>query len=506
MRRFFLIEEKKVNKSLQHIEFLSASEIVKLLDNINSWVTVEKLDGVAFAFGIDDDGKFYTSREGKGRDDKVYNAKDWETYSKSGAGNLFKLAHLAISGVQKDIESVLEPGDVVDVEIILGEQPNVVEYGLKGNSWIVLLNSFRPEKSKKIEALIDKIGTQTTRVKANIISSDDGLTLERNVEEIIFGYHTPSKIKIDGVKFEKLEDFKKFLAMENDTVSELENIDEIMTNEEVLEISLNKIKKNIRDVVKTEREFLKVLVMKRYIIPLKEELLDAVVRVRDPELQSKNASEKLGVEGVVAYSEDEDFRFKIVDRDVFTRINRFFHSVRDDISGTIISSDPTSSLSSRGGMVGTNMLRVYSILGYSEVKSTRKVNELVKQNLQNSRKATVEQLTTITSDIDFRPLMSKINAILKDTINDLESGVKDFKKDWKNYKLEVPIHGEKTTIKYTPEIYNRTLLAFAESIDRTHSMLKNLASAKDKNDMIDVIFDRQLSTHFGDNDDDQTES
>lgn len=505
MKRFFLIEEKKVNKSLQHLEFLPASEIVSLLENVNNWTTVEKLDGVAFAFGIDDDGKFYTSREGKGRDDKVYSAKEWETYSKSGAGNLFKLAHLAISGVQDEIESVLEKGDVVDVEIILGSQPNVVEYGLNGNSWIVLLNSFRPEKSKKIEDLMNKIGDQTTKVKANVVSSNDGETLETNVEEIIFGYHSPEKIQVSDVQVELLDKFKSFLAETNETVSELENVDQ-MTNEQVLEVSLNKIKKNVREVVKTEREFLKVLVMKKYIIPLKEEILNSVVRVRTPELQGKNVEEELGVEGVVAYSETDDFRFKIVDRDVFTKINRFFHKVRDDISGTIISSDPTSSLSSRGGIVGSNMLRIFDIMGYSDVKSTRKINEIVKKNLKDSRKETVEQLESLTSDIDFRPLASKLTAIFKDTINDLDEASSEFKKEWKEYSLDVPFHGETKTIKYTKEIYNRTLLAFAESRNRTDENLTKIADAKSKTDLVDILFDRQLKNHFGDDNDIQKES
>lgn len=505
MKRFFLIEEKKVSKSLQHLEFLPAKEIVTLLENVNTWTTVEKLDGVAFAFGIDDNGKFYTSREGKGRDDKVYAAKDWETYSKSGAGNLFKLAHLAISGVQDEIESVLENGDVVDVEIILGTQPNVVEYGLNGNSWIVLLNSFRPDKSKKIEDLMKKIENQTTKVKANVISSSDGKSLDTNVEEIIFGYHTPEKIQVSGVEVESLSKFKSFLSQNNEAVSELENVD-AMTNAEVLDVSLNKIKKNVRDVVKTEREFLKVLVMKKYIMPLKEEILNSVVRTRTPELQGKKVEEELGVEGVVAYSDSNDFRFKIVDRDVFTKINRFFHKVRDDISGTIISSDPTSSLSARGGMVGSNMLRVFDIMGYSDIKSTRKANEIVKKNLKSTREETVKELESLTSDIEFRPLASKLTAIFKDTINDLDEAATAFKKEWKEYSLDVPFHGETKTIKYTKEIYNRTLLAFAESRNRTDEILIKIADAKSKTDLVNILFDRQLKNHFGDDNDIQKES
>ena len=70
-------------------------------------------------FGIDINGKFYTSREHKG-DDRFYTASEYPINSKYDS---FRAAHLVLQKVLSKIKMVLQPGNAISIDVIMNNQP-----------------------------------------------------------------------------------------------------------------------------------------------------------------------------------------------------------------------------------------------------------------------------------------------------------------------------------------------------------------------------------------------
>lgn len=147
-----LLKVKRINEGISHLEDLKIDDFIDKVRKLPNMTGSEKMDGAELVFGLDDDGKFYTTRSFKsGTDDKIYSTKDWY---KTGGGPTFAAAHSALSKALPTIEKVMKPGEAVEVEVLFGRQPNAVVYGANGKNYIVFLRGI--EGRKDLPKLLDR--------------------------------------------------------------------------------------------------------------------------------------------------------------------------------------------------------------------------------------------------------------------------------------------------------------------------------------------------------------
>jgi hypothetical protein len=99
-------------------------------------------------------------------------------------------------------------------------------------------------------------------------------------------------------------------------------------------------------------------------MPIKDYLLNTLVRKVKPFLQTHDLKpdEDVGVEGVVLRDNKTGEMTKIVDKDVFTAINKFNNSVRGNVSGLVRTDDQNAPLDMRGGILGQAKIRIATFL------------------------------------------------------------------------------------------------------------------------------------------------
>jgi len=164
MFSIFLLES---SYGISHIEDLPPLELIKVLDKLSSLSYTQKVDGANLIFGIDINGKFYTSREHKG-DVRFYTSSEYPTNSKYDS---FRAAHLALQKVLSKIKMVLQPGNAISIEVIMNNQPNVVSYGQNQIVFLEPVAGDDPNQSldfSLIDNLNAKLRSTTVEIQSNV--------------------------------------------------------------------------------------------------------------------------------------------------------------------------------------------------------------------------------------------------------------------------------------------------------------------------------------------------
>jgi hypothetical protein len=236
-----------------------------------------------------------------------------------------------------------------------------------------------------------------------------------------------------------------------------------LSNNELLNTNLQKIPTDKRPAVKEARKALMELVMNEYKMPIKNALLDNVVRKIRSGLsdEDKGTGADIGIEGIVLRDQQTGEQIKIVDKDIFTAINTFNQSIRQTVQSSLTTVDPDSPLEQRGGLVGELRIRIAELFGNREMakaSNTRKVLEPLKGK---SPEEAIENMAKSMGAIeDHEAIKKKILAMVSDTASQLKSKLEEFKANQKNYKLQLTNGKE---ISLSDDTIKRTLLTFAEA-------------------------------------------
>ena len=493
---------KSQSKSIEYLEDLNVGDFIDAIKNIHKCIVAEKLDGTALKFGLDDDGKFYTTRSGKGSTDKIFfKASDWGI---SAASNGFKAAHAALKKHIDVIEKIMVPGEAMDIEIMYGRQPNTVVYGLDGFNYIAFLkaspgtNKDLPVKQSKVKALYAKLKNEKSDVRTINVDTTDGKTLVQAPTVTNWKFTTPefinaSHFEDDGVKAE-IAKLEKYLQKKNEDMSNLLHKD--VTNFEVASMALTDVKTSLRSEAKGYREAVNKRITDGYKLPIKQQLLDKFIRNVKPRLQDRDVEpdEDLGMEGVVVLDPKTQKQFKIVDKDLFTTLNKFNYEVRNNIRGVVRSDDEEAPLDLRGGLLGTAKIRIaqlFDMPGLGKGYTTKKVLGKFKAD---TAEETVQNIADSLKDADFMAFKAKIHAIMQNSKKELQETLDNFKENYSDYKVKLD-NGK--TIGYTQEIVRRTLLVFAETRKTMERIEGSVAEAKSMEDIIVALFGRQIKALFG---------
>lgn len=486
-----ILQSVHLLESLSHLEDLEINKFIDTIENLSKFIVTEKLDGFNFRFGLDNKGKFYTSREGKGAIDINYKASD---YDDNPVNAKFKAAHLGLQSVENKILNVLEAGEAIEVEVLFGRQPNMITYGVNGKNFIAFLRAVdgtdknKKQNQDKIKQLSKELNDIETSIKINLFDTDDGIKLKKVLTNITWKFVKAQEIDtIDLQKLDfktELKKLKEFLKEPNKTASKL-GLN--MTMFDIISVNLTKISKDKRDEIKRERDVQNDNLLNNFKLPIKNLILDNFLRKTKPKLQVKTISsdEDLGMEGIVLLDPKTQDQIKIVDKDVFTSVNQFNWAIRNNISGTVKSTDPLADPAIRGGLFGDAKIRIGGLFGMSNLARTMDAKKIFRKFKGSSPAETLYNFSKNLKNIEFHDVKTKTLAILKSTLTDVNDKLKTFKNESQNYKLTLK-NGK--TIGYTKEVIKRTLIAFAELNNDLEKLLSEVKKSKNINQLIGVLY------------------
>ncbi|MEM2159641.1 MAG: hypothetical protein QXN55_01650 [Candidatus Nitrosotenuis sp.] len=463
---FFLAE------GTAHLEDLPIDDFLSVMTRIGVLNATEKMDGVNLWFGFDDDGKFYTSRKGKNSHaERRYSTND---YPEVGSSNVFKVAHSVLSKKQKFIGKLIKPGQAVEIEVALGDQPNSIAYNA-GNRIILIGGVGDNPVSSEVLDKIAEVLNKPISITVDLLKTSDGKSLTN--------LPTTLNVKIERVKkIDKSElqigAAKKLTAALKDFLDKPSEVDSSKTNHEIATLNLTSIDKEERDKYKEARDKLQKQLHDSYMLPIKQKLLGKVTKHDDT-----------NVEGVVLSDPETGEQIKLVDKDVFTAINDFTHKIRKEIAGVIATDDPLASEELKGGIFGEAKLRIARLLGNSALARGGEARKILERYKGANPTETATNFADAIEGLEFEDARIKINAILDNTQKQIDKKLDEFKKNSSNYKLKLKSGKE---IRYSPETIERTLLSFAElnkDISKLRSQIKKADSfAK----IIMILYSNQL--------------
>jgi hypothetical protein len=478
-----------LHEGIAHLEDLSIQQFIKTVETLKEKIITEKLDGSNLWFGYDDKG-FFTSREGKSsKSSRFYSETDYVAVA---AYNGFRAAHIALETVKSQITQILKEGDLIEVEIMFGRQPNTVTYGVDDKNFIVMLRAVDSSATERFEKLSKLLNKKTIGVTSTVISSDDGEKLTSSDVKMQWQIVEVAPISLKHVDLHEvgrmLESLKKFLSEKNTKLRS-------KTNGDVAEINLGSIGKADREVVKTERQRINDFLLSKYKKPIKDLLLNTLVRKIKPALQTDllHPDEDLGVEGIVIRDPKSGEQAKLVDKDTFTAINSFNSSIRNSISGPIRTSDQDAPIDDRGGILGQSKIRIASLLGAKELAVTSTAKKFVSKLKGIDAQATAKELAASLNITSVHSVKAKILAILGSADSDIEAELQKFKSTATEIKLNLKTGKQ---IGMSPDVIGRTLTSFAETKADIAKLKKSVSASSTPEELVLALYGRVLTSLF----------
>lgn len=477
---------RTLSESITHVEDLPIDQFIDVLRNMPTMVAQEKLDGANLWLGIDEEGKFFTSREGKRKGaDRRYKAEDWPLVS---AFNQFRAAHAAMEQKVEDIKRVLRPGDTVEAEVLFGRQPNSVTYGAGGKSYIAFLRGVNDSPDTLAEQLGQTLANQEVEAKTTIVDTEDGENLNELEETFQFKFTTPQAVDSSHLKAEShIDQHLQKLEAWLGTASGFYG----MSNKELLTVNLQQVDKEKRASVKQARQDLLAKVQTEFKLPIKQALLDKVVRKIRSGLSDENLSkdEDIGIEGIILRDPKSGAQIKIVDKDIFTTINKFNQAARQSVQSALNTVDPDAPLESRGGIVGQLRIRIAELLGNRELAKSSNVRKALEPIKGGSPEEAIKNFADSMRGIDdFQMTKKKILAMVSETAKELKQKLEDFKEHQDEYRLKLKNGKEMGLSKDTVK---RTLLTFAEARRNLETMFEKIKSTQGLPQLLAVLYGSQ---------------
>ena len=486
---FLQLNEGSSDYGIAHVEDLDVETFIRALENIKELDAVQKLDGANLRAGLDERGNLYASREQKGGK-RFYKQAD---FPKSSAYDGFRAAFEVLKDNEDIVQDVMSPGEAMNLEVIYGAQPNTVFYGKDNLCYLAILEmvigddpSLDPDQDK-VKEMYKKFKERGI-IHVQTMASDtvDGRNMARAPKTTDWKI-TKSDVAVghDKLSFGKeLGSLKKYLNQENKMALK---IGKDLSNFEVL--------KDRSSELAEERKAIEEKIREEYKLPIKQELLK-LVGSQEPSLRGKVGDEGAyhGIEGIIFTDPKTREKFKVVDREVFTRINQFNYQVRKGIASRTVTVNPDQPLEQRGGIIGEARLRSINMFGLSNAELPNQAKKVLANFKGSDRSETLKNLADSLHQLNFQAIKRKIQSIYVSAMDDLDESLDAFKTHSDSYNLKLENGKE---IKYTQEIKRRTLMTFAEANKTITLMLAKIRKANDMEQLLEIFFDRQLDDLHG---------
>jgi len=308
----------KLYEGITHIDDLEISKFMDLARRMqNKDASIElstKWDGSAnLGFGVDEEGNLYFDRAVKGQAERRRSPNDWP---KKPMFNAIRSAVAAMLTKKKEIESLMQPGEWTDSEIMFETIPNSIEYG--DNMIIVhdvkynkLVKALRAAKAKIdlyfFNPKTGKIGKQTQEVRY-VFGGKEVIPTKK--------YQLSINADIDRLE--------EFLSEPNDVFKNMSNFEVLGTR------SVGKDKDRIaKEKARLAKE------IKTQQLSIKDKLIDQILnkipasKVAPPPVFDDQGNNVSGSwpEGIVIKDLDSGDLTKVVS--VFPEINKFLWHYRE---------------------------------------------------------------------------------------------------------------------------------------------------------------------------------
>jgi hypothetical protein len=470
----------RLSESIVHIEDLPIDEFIRTLQNMNTMVAQEKLDGANLWVGIDEDGKLFTSREGKrGNAERRYSEEEWPKVS---AFNQFRAAQAALQSKEQEIKRIMRPGDMVEAEVLFGRQPNSVTYGAGGKSYIAFLRAVNDTPDTIADQLSSSLANQQADAKLKLVDTSDGTDLSMRETDVSFQFIAAQRMDAAKLKNESgvdplLKKLQTFLKQDSAVAG--------YTNQMLATLSLNTVPKEEREAIKQARIELLAQLQTEYKLPIKNALLSKAGTKSGLAADDITPDEDVGIEGIVLRDPSTGKQVKVVDKDIFTAINRFNQSMRGEVQSALNSTDPDAPLESRGGLLGALRIEIAAALGNRELAKPSNVRKLLEPLKGGSPEEAIKNFAKSLNIDDFVGVKKKILALAANTAKKLNEKLEFFKENKENYRLKLKNGKE---IGLSDETIKKTLLSFAEARRNLVELFDKLKLAKTPASMLAVLY------------------
>lgn len=464
----------KIQEGIDHLDDLPLDKFISIINNLSNLTGLEKVDGAQLWVGVDDDGKLYTSREGKrSASSRFFSASDWPDVSDF---NQFKAAHQALEKIEPELKEIIFPGATVEIEVLFGEQPNTVKYS-SDESYLVILRGVAGTPDSVADDLAKKLNGKVIDVDVEIMTSDDGTELRKTSVTSKFKVVPPQKIELAKLKTKKVTaEFNKLLKF-LETPSSVSG----MSVKELASVSLNTIPKEKREEVKQARENLIAKIDTEFKQVIKKELLGAAAGLKS------GISGQNELEGIVIKDPDTLDQIKLVDKDEFLTVNKFNQSARDFIRSPLMTTDMNAPFESRGGLTGELRIRIAKFLGDVELAKASYLKKKIQELKADSYADTLENLADYLNVSDFQQAKRKILFMIAATKKQLDAKLAEFK-DSKD-TAEITLDSGKV-VKMSDSAFKRTLAIFAETRGSFIDQFEKVKKTKDLPNLLNLLYGR----------------
>lgn len=459
----------EISKGISHIEDLPIDEFVSLLEDFHQHEVTEKVDGAEIIFGIDSKG-FYTSRELKGGGRK-YCVEDYELTFPS---TYMRSAHTLLEAALPILKSAgLRCGDQVEAEVLYGELPNVVPYSADRNYLIFLRTT---EGSVNIDRLGQELDGKALSITLDTPYTTDGRTIQLSEQENVWKF---SRVPVrecpdmSGTLSNHLNRLKSFLSSVD--------VDTDQTYKTILNTPLNKIPtwankddwKYLKEHLKEQREYIGNLLMQSHILPIKEVLLNILVRNTKSEY-GPLVEDGGWIEGVVLKNKTTGRMAKLVDKDVFGTVRTLAWDTRNSLI------EHAKSVDGSAGFVGRLLLNMATALGHPELGTIQ-----AKKYLNRAGIISVDTLHAICENSDFDSVKSY-------WLNLFEIKTEELEKELDKYSRNTEILNESQLL--TKAVRKRTLETFASAFDKIEQFKLLTEGADNISDLFMILIGKHLGT------------
>lgn len=458
---------------IKHIEELSPRDFLSVVENLRSCIITEKVDGANLYVGRDENG-LYTSREGKGGI-RYHNSSEYLLIPANAA---FIGAHEAIASVRAVFEKHLAIGDVIEVEVLYGRQPNAIVYG---SNKIVFLRTVEGQANQRL--LINALHNVSPVVRTIRFFSDDGIEIGKKYEMEkwtfksvpirLYGSHTPQLR-------DAIEEYKEWLSKPSAIG---------LTNEVTVGLNLNHTPvkdrpdaRQARDVARPIDEAYKLRIKRMLCSTLLENKQSALC---DVELEEY---EKVGIEGLVIENRSNNLIVKLVNKEVFTKLNQFNHAVRNKLKDNIVNREEFGIDIQTSTNLYTDMMAAACAAMSIPYGSPLAINKQLFSKYKGARmKDTVSNVASVS-----KQSFEDIHVALIDIIGATRVQVADALIWYLDHAENIKLQVGGRQIGYSKEIHQRNLLFFAQLLGELTTMFHALTTASTKEDLVEIVFSKQL--------------
>ena len=470
-------------EGITHIEDLAIDEFIDALRNFDKFEISEKIDGSNLQFGYDDEG-FYTSRETKKGTQRMRNVNDYPiefrtTFQRSAHAALEKITPLLLRS------EFFSQGDAVEVEVLFGKLPNTVPYSMDTNRIIFL----RPTAGDPdIEGIADLVDGQTISVTLETPFTLDGETIQQKQEKHQWVFaQTPTVDGSEVVKSEAFKDIEKQLDKVEKFLKKPSGVGKF-SNAEVISLPLNKRPEGVSvEQWKKGKEIIKNMRKKFFDVAedgtktgfkhdVKEFLLKELVR-KIGSAFGPDVKDGGWIEGVVFRHKDTGRMFKIVDKDMFTTINKFLWKVRGELS------DKPKGVDNITSLLGKILSGMATALGHPHLATLQ-----AKRYLRKFGDSKEEILAGLSEGVKFENVQSYWLKYLDMMQEEFNKQLDKYNKERESMALNV----NNREIKYDDDVHKRTLQTFADIKQMLNEFERDVAEASTAEDLILVLVGKQI--------------